>query len=63
MQEGSSREVFVRKSGSQPLNITVFATTIDDYRHFQLTASSHECGITLSSLLFANESQVDPAEG
>ena len=63
VQEGSSRQIFVRRSGSQPLNITVFATTIEDYREFQLTASDHECGVILTSLIGPSESQVDPAEG
>ena len=64
VQEGSSKNVSVRRSGSQPVNITVFAATIEEYRRFEQTASDEECGVPLSTLIMrgANESQVDPAE-
>ena len=64
VQEGSSKNVSVQRSGSHPLNITVFAATIEEYRHFEQTASDEECGVPLSTLITrgTNESQVDPAE-
>ena len=63
VQEGSSRQVFVRRSGTQPVNISIFATTIEGYRHLQQTSSGHMCSVTLTSLIRVNESEVDPAKG
>ena len=61
IQEGSSKDVPIRRRGSLPVNITVFVATIEDYRQFEQTASDNECSITLSRLL--NGSEVDSAEG
>ena len=61
IQEGSSKDVPIRRSGSLPVNITVFVATIEDYRQFEQTASDNECSITLSRLL--NGSEVDSTEG
>ena len=61
VREGSSRQVFVQRSGTGRVNITVFAATVEDYERLQEAASNHECGAALSSLL--NNTQVDSVEG
>ena len=61
IREGSSKDVPIRRSGSLPVNITVFVATIEDYRQYEQTASDNECSVSQSRLL--NDSQVDSAEG
>ena len=63
IQEGSSKNVSVRRSGTHPVSITVFAVTIEDYRRFEEAASVNDCRVPLSRLMGVKGSQVDSAEG